>query len=289
MSRSTAQHRLARRALLEDPPRPSWLRPAVAAATVCVIGAGTVGFAGGTEAVERTEQAPQGSNRIGQVGRDRASLGSLAKARAAALSSASEAVDQAARGRAVSAREQRLAAAARATRRSARLLAKADRADDSSSRTGQASGSARKSRSGSASLPVRRGYTLAARFGAVGAWSRYHTGLDFSAALGTPVHTPDSGIVTAAGSGGKASGWAGTYVTVRHPDGKTTLYAHLSSVAVSEGARVRAGEQVGTVGMTGRTFGAHVHFELYPAGVTPGDVYRAVDPEPWLAAHGLDI
>ena len=289
MPRSTAQHRLARRALLEDPPRPRWLRPAVAAATVCAIGGGTVGFAGGTEAVERTEPLPSASTPTEQVNRKPSSLGPLAKARAAALSSASAAVDEAARARAVRAREQRLVAAARATRRSARLLAKADRAEDSSSRTDQASSTGTKARSGSASLPVRRGYTLAARFGAVGAWSRYHTGLDFSAALGTPVHAPDSGVVTAAGSGGKAGGWAGTYVTVRHPDGKTTLYAHLSSVAVSEGARVRAGEQVGTVGMTGRTFGAHVHFELYPAGVTPGDVYRAVDPEPWLAAHGLDI
>jgi murein DD-endopeptidase MepM/ murein hydrolase activator NlpD len=39
--------------------------------------------------------------------------------------------------------------------------------------------------------------------------------------------------------------------------------------------------------MTGRTFGPHVHFEIYPAGVTPGDVYRAVNPLGWLNAHGL--
>jgi murein DD-endopeptidase MepM/ murein hydrolase activator NlpD len=39
--------------------------------------------------------------------------------------------------------------------------------------------------------------------------------------------------------------------------------------------------------MTGRTFGPHVHFEVYPAGVTPGDIYNAVNPVPWLSAHGL--
>ena len=45
---------------------------------------------------------------------------------------------------------------------------------------------------------------------------------------------------------------------------------------------------VGAIGMTGRTFGPHVHFEIYPAGITPGDVYRAVNPVPWLKAHGLN-
>jgi murein DD-endopeptidase MepM/ murein hydrolase activator NlpD len=39
--------------------------------------------------------------------------------------------------------------------------------------------------------------------------------------------------------------------------------------------------------MTGRTFGAHVHFEVYPAGVAPGDIYSAVNPVPWLKAHGV--
>jgi murein DD-endopeptidase MepM/ murein hydrolase activator NlpD len=39
--------------------------------------------------------------------------------------------------------------------------------------------------------------------------------------------------------------------------------------------------------MTGRTFGPHLHFEVYPAGATPGDVYTAVNPEPWLASLGL--
>jgi len=39
--------------------------------------------------------------------------------------------------------------------------------------------------------------------------------------------------------------------------------------------------------MTGRTFGPHVHFEIYPEGITPGDVYKAVNPVSWLKAHHL--
>lgn len=137
-----------------------------------------------------------------------------------------------------------------------------------------------------ASLPVTSGYRIAARFGAVGSWSRYHTGFDFSAAVGTPVRAPSAGVVTTAG-GGSAGGWAGTYITISHPDGTSTLYAHLSSVSVSTGDEVSAGEVIGAVGQTGRSFGPHLHFEVYPDGVEPGDVYRAVDPAPWLRDRGL--
>jgi len=137
-----------------------------------------------------------------------------------------------------------------------------------------------------ASLPITSGYSVAARFGAVGSWSRYHTGFDFSAATGTTVRAPSAGVVTTAGSG-SASGWAGTYVTIRHADSTSTLYAHLSSASVRTGERVSAGDVVGAVGQTGRSFGPHLHFEVYPAGVKPGDVYAAIDPGPWLKDRGV--
>lgn len=136
-------------------------------------------------------------------------------------------------------------------------------------------------------MPVRGAYSIAARFGQVGSWSRYHTGMDFSAPVGTTLQAPASGVVTNAGSG-PASGWAGNYVAIRYPDGTSSLSAHMSSVSVSVGQTVTSCQVVGAVGMTGRTFGPHVHFEIYPAGVTPGDVYRAVNPVGWLAAHGIN-
>jgi murein DD-endopeptidase MepM/ murein hydrolase activator NlpD len=62
----------------------------------------------------------------------------------------------------------------------------------------------------------------------------------------------------------------------------------MSSVSVAVGQTVSPGQVVGAVGMTGRTFGPHLHFEIYPAGSSPGDVYRAVNPEPWLRSRGLN-
>jgi len=58
--------------------------------------------------------------------------------------------------------------------------------------------------------------------------------------------------------------------------------AHMSRVSVEVGQKVAACDSVGAVGQTGRAFGPHLHFEVYPAGIEPGDVYKAVDPLPWL-------
>jgi murein DD-endopeptidase MepM/ murein hydrolase activator NlpD len=139
---------------------------------------------------------------------------------------------------------------------------------------------------GTATLPVKR-YSLAARFGAVGAWARYHTGFDFSAPIGTPIYAPTAGVVTHAGTGGDAGGWAGNYVVLKHADGTQTLYAHMSSISVHAGEKVSGSTRLGRVGQTGRAFGPHLHFEVYPAGATPGDVYKAVNPQPWLEKLGL--
>jgi murein DD-endopeptidase MepM/ murein hydrolase activator NlpD len=130
-------------------------------------------------------------------------------------------------------------------------------------------------------IPVVGGYTIAARFGDVGAWARYHTGFDFSAPMGTKLRAPAAGTVMNAGIG-PASGWAGNYVVIKQPNGTQVLMAHMSRVNVKVGQKVSPCDPVGAVGQTGRAFGPHLHFEVYPAGIEPGDVYKAVDPLPWL-------
>jgi murein DD-endopeptidase MepM/ murein hydrolase activator NlpD len=128
------------------------------------------------------------------------------------------------------------------------------------------------------------GAVIGAHFGQTGIWSRYHTGIDFRAAYGTPIRAVRSGVVLFAGNKGD---WAGNHVAIRHGDGRTTMSSHMSSMAVGSGQTVQAGQVIGYVGQTGRAFGAHLHFELYPAGVRFGDVYKAINPQPWLAANGV--
>ncbi len=128
------------------------------------------------------------------------------------------------------------------------------------------------------------GAVVGARWGQRGLWSSYHTGIDFRAGYGTPIRAVLPGRVLYAGN---SRDWAGNHVAVQHADGTTTMYAHMSSMAVSAGQVVTAGAVIGHVGATGRAFGAHLHFELYPAGVRYGDVYKSVDPQPWLNAHSV--
>lgn len=143
------------------------------------------------------------------------------------------------------------------------------------------------SNSGGSASPVP-GAVIGAYFGQTGLWARYHTGLDFRAGSGTPIKAVKSGTVLHAGYGGGAGSWAGNYVAIKHSDGRTTLYAHLSSASVSSGQQVQAGQRIGSVGSTGRAFGAHLHFELYPAGARYGDVYSAINPQPWLNSIGVN-
>jgi murein DD-endopeptidase MepM/ murein hydrolase activator NlpD len=86
----------------------------------------------------------------------------------------------------------------------------------------------------------------------------FHTGVDVAADYGEPVHVTADGIVTAADT---HSGY-GRVVVVEHGFGITTLYAHLSSYAVVAGTHVRRGEVIGYAGVSGRSTGPHVHYEV---------------------------
>jgi murein DD-endopeptidase MepM/ murein hydrolase activator NlpD len=92
--------------------------------------------------------------------------------------------------------------------------------------------------------------------------SGFHAGLDFPAPRGTPVRAAGAGRV-------RRAGWLDGYglvVVVRHAAGTSTLYAHLSSVAVHPGQAVGAGTALGHVGATGHATGPHLHFEVIVRG-----------------------
>ena len=112
--------------------------------------------------------------------------------------------------------------------------------------------------------PLPTGYTDV--FGPRG--DRFHTGVDYAAATGTPVAAAAPGRVTWAGDLG--GGW-GIVVVVAHRAGVETMYAHLSSALVRVGQRVSTGQTVAAVGATGHATGPHLHFEVRVRGA-------AVDP-----------
>jgi len=182
--------------------------------------------------------------------------------------------------------EGRAALLAKESRAATKQADKLEKKKEAAKKAAKKKAEAAKKALGVATMPVKS-YSIAARFGDVGAWARYHTGFDFSAPIGTPIYAPTAGVVVHAGSGGKAAGWAGNYVVIKHADGTQTLYAHMSSISVQSGTRVIGGTRLGQVGQTGRAFGPHLHFEVYPAGAEPGDVYSAVNPQPWLNKLGL--
>lgn len=137
-----------------------------------------------------------------------------------------------------------------------------------------------------ASLPLKPGtFRLGPRFGQHGLWAKYHTGQDFGAPAGTEIYAAASGIVISPTSGG----WAGINVVISHANGGSTLYAHMSRSVVSPGQSVQAGQLIGYVGSTGNSTGPHLHFEYYPKGTTPGNVYVASDPLAFLRSQGVDI
>jgi murein DD-endopeptidase MepM/ murein hydrolase activator NlpD len=88
---------------------------------------------------------------------------------------------------------------------------------------------------------------------------RFHTGVDFEAPTGTPVHAARAGQVAFAAF---SSGGYGRLIVLDHGSGVTTWYAHLSRVDVTAGQQVAAGSPIGRVGATGRATGPHLHFEV---------------------------
>ncbi|KRG69953.1 peptidoglycan DD-metalloendopeptidase family protein [Pseudoxanthomonas dokdonensis] len=98
-----------------------------------------------------------------------------------------------------------------------------------------------------------------------------HKGIDFHARVGDPVLAVADGVVSYAG----VRGGYGNVVEVDHGNGYVTRYAHNSKLVVKPGDLVHAGQQVAKAGSTGRSTGAHVHFEVWEHG-------RVVNPRKFL-------
>lgn len=103
-------------------------------------------------------------------------------------------------------------------------------------------------------------------------WSReFHKGIDIGAAIGTPVLAPADGkVVSVAYENGY-----GLTVVLEHRNGLSTVYAHLRSADVQEGETVARGDRIALSGMSGRTTGAHLHYEVRLGG-------NPVDPMDYL-------
>ncbi len=94
---------------------------------------------------------------------------------------------------------------------------------------------------------------------------RFHAGEDIGAPSGTSILAADSGIATVIPDNGNGYG---NYIIINHGGGRTTLYAHMSGFAVSNGATVTQGQTIGYVGSTGNSTGPHLHFEVRVNGAT---------------------
>ncbi|WP_327169119.1 LysM peptidoglycan-binding domain-containing M23 family metallopeptidase [Streptomyces subrutilus] len=113
-------------------------------------------------------------------------------------------------------------------------------------------------------------------------WSSgYHTGVDFIASSGTTVKAVGAGTVVSAGWGGAY----GNEVVIRHADGKYSQYGHLSSLSVSTGQSVTAGQRIGLSGSTGNSSGPHLHFEIRTGPSYGSDI----SPLAYLRSKGVSL
>lgn len=104
---------------------------------------------------------------------------------------------------------------------------------------------------------------------------REHKGVDLAGPVGTPVHATADGIV---GRADWFSGY-GLYIQLEHGGQLETRYGHMSRLNVAAGQMVHKGDVIGYVGMTGRTTGPHLHYEVRVGGL-------AVNPIPYMTGDG---
>jgi murein DD-endopeptidase MepM/ murein hydrolase activator NlpD len=117
----------------------------------------------------------------------------------------------------------------------------------------------------------------------------FHTGVDLSVPLGTPVFATTDGVVVSAApmrdKDGNLVGY-GNYIILLHSTGLKSLYGHLLSIGVTEGESVKRGQLIGLVGSTGNSTGPHTHFELRLDN-TPIDPMPMLPPAQVMKGGGI--
>ena len=117
---------------------------------------------------------------------------------------------------------------------------------------------------GPGKMPPITQYFGNTEFSRSGAYNGYgHNGMDFGVSIGTPITSALAGTVVDVNYSVAANCQYGMWVLVRHGNGLTTLYAHLSSISVSKGQSVLTGQLLGHSGNTGYATGPHLHFTVY--------------------------
>lgn len=125
-------------------------------------------------------------------------------------------------------------------------------------------------------------------------YSTEHKAIDIAASSGSPVYAAEDGTVS------YVQIWDGSYDTtgmmsyghmieIRHADGNTTLYAHLSEINVQQGEKVVRGQRIGRVGSTGNATGPHLHFEVITSeGKADPAEYLWTMPGEWIMSYAAD-
>ena len=118
--------------------------------------------------------------------------------------------------------------------------------------------------------------------------SDFHKGLDLSAPRGTSIYAAADGVVTFAGRyplKQSVNWWRfGNVVVINHADRFITIYAHCDTTSVKRGQRVRQGQTIATVGSTGWSTNAHLHYEVRSDLESPG-TYVPIDPRIYILNH----
>ncbi|MBP6385172.1 MAG: peptidoglycan DD-metalloendopeptidase family protein [Pseudarcicella sp.] len=126
-------------------------------------------------------------------------------------------------------------------------------------------------------VPINGRAYVTSQFGA--RWGRMHAGVDLELETGDPVYAAFDGIVRVNSYNG--SGY-GNFLVIRHYNGLETLYGHLSSKHFESGTHVKAGDEIGLGGNTGRSTGSHLHFETRYEGnpLNPSVIFNFRNKEP---------